>query len=236
MKLMNKEPLAIEVVGAIRSGDPERLSKLLQEHEGLATAVIETKGISSSGIRSLLHILTDWPADVPNGASMAKVLIEAGADVNARFGGTHSETPLHWAASSNSVEVLDALLDVGAEIDADGAVIGGGTPLDDAVAFGQWDAANRLVERGAAMKLWNAAALGRLEFIQTYFAENGKPTQEEITQAFWLACHGGQRNTAEFLLGHGADIHWVGYDKLTPLDAARRSEADELIRWLESIQ
>jgi hypothetical protein len=35
------------------------------------------------------------------------------------------------------VEVLDALLDAGADIEAKGAVIAGGTPLMDAVAFAQ---------------------------------------------------------------------------------------------------
>ena len=50
-------------------------------------------------------------------------LVEAGANVNARrFRGSHEETPLYWAASSDDVEVLDALLDAGAGIQ--------NTPLD----------------------------------------------------------------------------------------------------------
>ena len=93
-------------------------------------------------------------------------LVAAGADVNARCMGDHQEKPLHWAASSDDVEALDALLDAGADIDAPGAVIGGGTPLDDAVAFGRWQAARRLVERGAQIKLWNAAALGLMGPLQ----------------------------------------------------------------------
>jgi ankyrin repeat protein len=40
---------------------------------------------------------------------------------------------------------------------------------------------------------------------------------------------------AEYLLGRGADVNWVGWDGLTPLDAAQRSNADELVRWLRSI-
>ena len=110
--------------------------------------------------RTLLHVATDWPGHFPNGPATVFALIEAGADVNARFSGSYSETPLHWAASSDDVAVLDVLLDAGAEIEAAGGVIGGGAPLADAVAFGQWQAARRLVERGAKVNLWQAAALG----------------------------------------------------------------------------
>jgi ankyrin repeat protein len=80
------------------------------------------------------------------------------ADVNARFAGPHAETPLHWPASSDEVESLDALIDAGADIEAPGAVIASGTPLGDAVAFGHWQTAHRLVERGARTALWHAAS------------------------------------------------------------------------------
>ena len=59
--------------------------------------------------------------------------------MNARFSGRHTETPLHWAAGCDDVEVMGVLLDHGADIEAEGAVIGGGTPLADAVAYhGRW--------------------------------------------------------------------------------------------------
>ena len=99
----------------------------------------------------------------PRGAETVAVLLAAEADVNARFRGPHQETPLHWAASSNDVAVLDALLDSGADIEARGAVIAGGTALSDATAFAQWDAARRLVERGADANLFEAAAVGLLD-------------------------------------------------------------------------
>lgn len=57
--------------------------------------------------RTLLHVVTDWPGHYPNGAATVALLIAAGTDVNARFAGPHTETPLHWAASSDDVEVLD---------------------------------------------------------------------------------------------------------------------------------
>jgi ankyrin repeat protein len=161
------------------------------------------------------------------------VLVAAGADVNARFAGPHRETPLHWAASSNDVDVLDALLDAGADIEADGAVIAHGTALADATAFGQWAAARRLIERGAAARLGEAASLGLLDRVDTHLATD--PGRTEVTSAFWMACHGGQRATAEVLLDHGADLNWIGYDGLTPLDAAHRSGAAEVVAWLRDI-
>ncbi|MFC4056089.1 hypothetical protein ACFOY4_40930 [Actinomadura syzygii] len=75
--------------------------------------------------RTLLHVATDWPGHYPNGPQSPGVLVAAGTPVNGRFAGPHSETALHWAASSDDVPVLDALLDAGADNEADGAVIGG---------------------------------------------------------------------------------------------------------------
>lgn len=208
---------------AILGGELTSLKRLLIEHPGLAAARI--------GPRTLLHVATDWPGHFPNAPATVAALIEAGADVNAPFAGSHTETPLHWAASSDDVAVLDALLDRGADIEATGGV-GGGTPLADAVAFGQWQAAHRLVERGARTTLWQAAALGLLARIEQAFVRDPPPAPQEITNAFWSACHGGQRGAAEHLFSRGADLNWIGYDNLAPVDAARRSDAHELVQWL----
>ncbi len=221
-------PLARAAVSAIHDGDTGTLARLLDEHPELATIRLgDPRGMS----RTLLHIVTDWPGHYPAGAQTVALLVSAGADVNARFTGPHRETPLHWAASSDDVAVLDALLDAGADIEADGAVIAGGTALADATAFGQWNAARRLIERGARTRLGEAASLGLLARVRAHLAGDS-PTAQDVTAALWMACHGGQRGAAELLLDHGADLNWVGYDHLTPLDAATRAGADELAAWL----
>src|SRR5713101_8420939 len=93
--------LAVAVVSAIRSGDLAGLKPLLDANPDLATArIVDARGAG----RTLLHIATDWPGHFPNGAATIAVLIEAGADVNAPMIGPHSETPLHWAASSDDVD------------------------------------------------------------------------------------------------------------------------------------
>jgi hypothetical protein len=228
------DPLAVAAVEAIHQGDLPRLKRLLVENPDLASARLgddDPDGMS----RTLLLVATDWPGHFPNGTATVALLVEAGADVNARFRGPHAETPLHWAASSNDVEVLDALLDAGADIEAPGSVLGGGPPLADATGFGQWEAAHRLVERGAHTTLSDAATLGLMDRLEHYFAGDAAPSPAESTRAFWGACHGGQRNSAEFLLDRGAELNWIpSWERVTPLDAAQRSGAHELVEWLHA--
>jgi ankyrin repeat protein len=241
---MNTEdPIARAVVNAIQTGDVPTLKQLLAEHADLATARVQHNDRCAAQLRSLLHIATDWPGHYPNGPAVIDALVHAGADVNARFVGTYNETPLHWAASSNDVPVLDALIDAGADIEADGGVIGGGTPLADARGFGQWDAARRLVDRGARTALTDAATLGLMDRVEVHLRSPETPTRDAITRAFWGACHGGQRRAAEYLLARGANINWIGHGDMTPLDVARREDARrlvghtaaaDLVSWLEA--
>jgi ankyrin repeat protein len=228
------DPIAVAAVEAIHGGDVEALKRLLLEHPTLATVHLGDAGEQGKKSRTLLLVATDWPGNFPNGALTVATLIAAGADVHARSAGPQGETPLHWAASSDDVAVLDVLLDHGADIEAPGAVIGNGTPIADATAFGQWKAARRLIERGAKTNLWQAAALGLMDRVAEAFTKHPAPTPDEITNAFWCACLGSQQPAAEYLLARGADINWIGHNELTPLDTARRSGADALCEWLAS--
>jgi hypothetical protein len=63
-------------------------------------------------------------------------------------------------------------------------------------------------------------------------------TTDEISQAFWHACAGGQRRAAERLLNRGADLNWVpDYAEGTPLDAATGlgTRQDNVISWLRQL-
>ena len=219
--------MQIEVVDAIRGGDLHALTSFLAANPPAVRDYVD-------GQRTLLHVATDSPGHFPNVHETIRLLAEQGADLNAPFHGGHTETPLHWAASSNDVAALDTLLDLGADIESPGAVIGGGTPLADAVAFGQWKAARRLVERGARSTLWQSAALGLMDRLRRHFEGSAQPSADEVTNAFWSSCHGGQIEAAQFLLAHGADLNWAGHGGLTPLDAAVRNGNEEVVNWLRT--
>jgi uncharacterized protein len=249
LRLFEDEPLAAQTLRAIRSGELNTLRRLLKENPELASATItrRPRGNRQPFSYPLIGAATDWPGHFPNVAQSIGELVAAGADVNAHCAGSHQERPLHGAASSDDVEALDALLDAGADIEAPGAVIAGGTALDDAVGFGQWQAARRLVERGATTAIWHAAALGLMDRIERYF-DDGRPLprhpwgqpeagpDRDVTIAFWCACHGGERAAAEYLLDRGAEVNWISpWDRLTPLDAAQRTGADDVVRWLEAM-
>ncbi len=93
------DPRATAAVEAIHEGDVPRLRQLLADHPDLATSALGNTQMT----RSLLHVATDWPGHYPNGPQVIAALVDAGADVGARFTGPHAETPLHWAASSDDL-------------------------------------------------------------------------------------------------------------------------------------
>jgi ankyrin repeat protein len=230
--LRGDDPLAIAAGVAIRGGDVESLQRLLGEHPELANVQVQGR---KGGYRTPLHVVADWPGYFPNGPAMVRVLLAHGADPNGGADGFgRQETPLHWAASSDDVDVAEALIEGGADIEAPAGSIAGGTPLDNAVGYGCWRVARLLVQRGAAVnRLWHAAALGMLERTQHLLAG---ASAEEINSAFWQACAGGQRRAAALLFEHGADLNWIpDYARGTPLDQAQRVDTGRsaLVLWLQ---
>jgi len=232
MELRATEPLARKLTGAIHAGDVETLRQLLDGERRLSKArIVDQKGAG----RTLLHIAVDWPGHFSKVAQTIGLLIERGAEIDAPMaGGNAPETPLHWAASCDDVDALDALLDGGADIESPGAIFTNGTAMSDAVIFAQWKAARRLLQRGAKTTFTESAGLGLLDRLATYFERDHKPADDQVTAAVWHACRGGQLQTAEYLIGKGANMHWVGWDKMAPLDGAQQSGNQELVAWLQN--
>ena len=219
-------PRAAEFAAALNRGDEAGVRELLAADPGLATSLINS--------RTPLHVFADAPGHRPNPAGVVSALAAAGADLDAHATGMwHHETALHWAASNDDTGLIDALLDAGADIEHPGSSISGGPPADSALGYAQYRALRRLYERGAAMNLSRAAALGLLPLVAELATAAPPPDGEALAAALWNACRAGQLEAARYLAGRGADVSWrAPWSGETPLDAARASRRRAVAAWL----
>ncbi len=233
------DPAVVELRIAIFGGDVAVLKRLISEHPDLAASSF---GSVERGTGTALHLVAGWPGYYPNGPEIVHALVDGGADSNARttargssIPGPGSETPLHYAASNDDVDVAAALIDRGADVEApDGSI---GTPLDNAIGYCCWHVARLLAARGARVeKVWHASALGMLDRLEELLVPGIEPNL--VSQGFWHACAAGQRRAAERLLRAGADLNWEpDYASGTPLDATQGlgTRQENVITWLESL-
>ncbi|HEX9355655.1 MAG TPA: ankyrin repeat domain-containing protein [Streptosporangiaceae bacterium] len=204
-RIPNDDQVAVELRLAVRVGDVAAIQRLLRNDPALASARLVGK---DGGSGTPLHVVTDWPGYFPNGPEIVRLLIDAGADPNALTSGRDSpgpgdETPLHYAASSDDVDVAEALIDAGADIETPNGSIG--TPLDNAVGYGCWHVARLLVAHGARVdKAWHAAALGMLGHLEAILGSD--PPAEKVSQAFWHACTAGQRRGVSAVTRRGPQL------------------------------
>jgi ankyrin repeat protein len=228
---MREHPALQEAARAIYAGDARGLEALLLRHPELATSRSDpdARGAQST----LLHIVTgmgetDW-AD--NCGEMARVLIEAGAEVDATEREDGGETPLHQAVSVNNVDVVRVLLDAGADPERTGRY---GGPLDSALGYALFHSLDQrlprfernspdlLLDHGAHLTLPFAAALGQDQVVETLLelevqaiGSDRRRLIETLGQALLFASHHGQTGQVLRLLASGADIdacirffHW----------------------------
>jgi hypothetical protein len=81
-----------------------------------------------------------------DGGDVVRALVQSGANVNANDGVKHC-TALHMAARRGNLEIAEALLDCGADINARDSL--GDTPLRRSVNCGRLEVASLLLARGA---------------------------------------------------------------------------------------
>lgn len=217
------DPKFWPAIAAIKAGDLKELESLINEDPSLATAR------SSTSHPTLLQCLVLEGMHLPKKTEMAQVLIEKGADINGA---------LAAAASIDNVEIAEVLLDVGAEVDG----VGGWTPLEEALYWGNHRVADLLLKRGASVNnLRKAAALGRVDLIESFFDPDGSlrpeagkiewpfgdPSRIElpdgkelnsrqniINNAFTYACAHNRLEAAKLLLQKGAELDAIppGFD------------------------
>ena len=150
-------------------------------------------------------------------------------------------TPLHNTVESNNVEIAEALIAAGADINAKYKQTGH-TPLSWAVTYGSFDVARALLRGGASLDLWCAAGMGDLETTQSFWDAQGRladhpsttgssrfdsqglplprppATLEDVLgDALYIAARNGRTEVVQFLLERGANVHFRGFCGGTPL-------------------
>jgi len=202
-------------VTAIMAGDIDQLKSLLAAQPSLAT------DRSSRSHPTLLQCLVLDAKNQPNQIEMARVLIDAGAEIDG---------PLIAAACIGNTVAAEMLLDAGAAINGDGIW----SPLEEALYWGFQETVAMLVNRGATVhNLRIAAGLGRVDVIQGFFTGDGslKPEagmisspfqskrgkggpQDVIDNALIYACISNRIDAVEYLLKRGARINAIppGFD------------------------
>jgi uncharacterized protein len=71
--------------------------------------------------------------------------------------------------------------------------------------------------------------------VEELLATSPPASLDDVTEAFWQACHGGQRRTAERLLASGAVLDGTpGYSDQTAAEVAAEldTQRENLVTWL----
>jgi ankyrin repeat protein len=218
---------------AIIRGDIKTLNRLLRddpqlvharstrEHE--ATLLHYTSANGVEGYRQKTP---------PNIVEIAALLLKNGAEVDAEadvYGGGATTlglaaTSIHPDRAGVQNELMQLLLDYGAEIDHKTAGGNQENSVMSALDNGRGAAAVYLADRGARLNVLSAAGVGRLDVVKSYFNEDGtrkaKTSQKQVQRAFLYACNWGRNNVIEFLLDKGIDLEDGGDGGQTGLHCA----------------
>src|SRR5580700_3002241 len=188
-------------VDAIVSGDSATLEKLLGENPELVRARSAREHRST-----LLHYVSangveDFRQKTPkNIVEIAKLLLKAGADVNAEsdaYGGRSTAlgltaTSCHPENAGVQLPLMELLMDYGASVEGPD----GGSAVNGCLHNGRGQAAEFFANRGARLDLEAAAGAGRIEVVKSFFNQDGSlrlpATQQQMQDGFTWACEFGR--------------------------------------------
>ena len=167
-----------------------------------------------------------------NIVAIAEALLNAGAEVDAVanvYGGGATTlglvaTSIHPYRAGVQNELLELLLQHGADINYRTAAGNRQSSVTGALANGRREAAEYLAARGARLSLEAAAGVGRLDTVKRFFNDDGtrkaKTSRKQVRLAFLSACGWGRNDVVKFLLAKGVDLNDGGGDGQTPLHCA----------------
>jgi Ankyrin repeats (3 copies) len=218
-------------VDLIDEGDAESLQRHLARYPELARNHVTLYGGNYFQTPTLLEFIAENPSrrgTLPqNIADVARVILEAGARENQKA----LDSALDLVASSSVARasgvqraLIAVLCDYGADPNA--AML---SPL----MYGEFDGVNALLDRGAAMNLYAASALNRVDDLRRLAAN---ATERDKRIALALAAQHGQVEAVRVLLEAGADAAGFtpppGHSHATPLHQAALYGHDEVANLL----
>jgi hypothetical protein len=152
----------VERKNAIHHGDVKSLRALLERAPMLAVEPVSSCFVNDSALGYLgvarFHGLTDHDRT----GEITSVLLAAGGDADGPQDA--AEPPLVTAASYGEPEMVRALIEAGADLEATGFAVPDGTALAHAIEFGNVEVVDVLANAGAVThNLIEAAGVGNLE-------------------------------------------------------------------------
>jgi hypothetical protein len=236
------QQLMLRAVAVVDAGDAAELRRLLSAHPGLVHARVASDDGRYAGYfhhATLLHHTAGNampPKPPPNVVEIARILLDAGAEVDARTDGGPAQpndpgwTTLGLAATAgddgigaNADALIDLLVARGADVDD-----ANGLPMAGALFYRFERGWRALLRHGARLDLRLAANVGDLERVRACFTTDGalkpkasflsryeldRPPSDDVgavlTEALFSACSaGGAPHTeiARLLIDRGADV------------------------------
>ena len=155
-------------------------------------------------------------------ADAVRLLLDHGADPNAREAGDHTYA-LHWAAAQGHLDTMRALLDAGGDVHGIGDVhdldvIGWATyhraPGDDPAQtdVSRRDVVSLLLDRGAIHHIFSAMCVGDLDLIQQVVEQNPEALDRRMSRfeqgqtPLHVAMNRKRYDILELLIELGADL------------------------------
>lgn len=218
---------------AIVSGDIATLRRLLREDPALVRAR-STREHNAT----LLHYVAangveGYRQKTPgNIVETAQALLRAGAEVDAEanvYGGGSTTlgltaTSVHPERAGVQESLMRTLLNHGAQLDRPGSGGGRQSLVAACLANGRPRAAEFLAENGARVGFAEAAGLGLLDVVASFFeggdGAQAPPTTRQVNEALLFACSYGRVSVVAFLVERGADLAAHTRDGQTPLHCA----------------
>jgi ankyrin repeat protein len=249
---LQPHPRFAEAVAAFDAGDLEKLRGLIGADPSLVQARTNLGPPFGyfSGATLLHHVAGNPGRDAPlpaNIVDIARLLLDAGADVHARTLGPNGGDTMALLITSKQASdrgvtgpLMDLLLGRGARLD-----VGGEGALDVPLANHAPRAAEKMIELGAKPDVMAAAALGRVDLLQAAFARDdghllARPRRhgremgerDAIGLAMLFAYVRGQREAVDFLLDKEGNWNMTGVNNGTALHRAAGEGDLEMVQRL----